>query len=80
MELCFFYCSKGEDEEDEDDEIVTSLRNFAKLPDRLPLLVIIDIPSQQVFVSDKTTIDAAAVEEFVRSYEGKTLQGNPLHG
>eukprot|EP00731_Ephydatia_muelleri_P022587 Em0015g170a len=80
VELCFFYCSKGEDEEDEDDEIVTSLRNFAKLPDRLPLLVIIDIPSQQVFVSDKTTIDAAAVEEFVRSYEGKTLQGNPLHG
>ena len=79
-ELCFFYCSKEEDAGEDDEEIVTSLRNFAKLPERLPLLSIIDIPGQKVYVSDKTTIDAGVVEEFVRSYEAKTLSGKPLHG
>ena len=66
------------DGEDDDDDIVTSLRNFAKLPERLPLLVIIDIPGQEVFISDATTVDAAVVGAFAHSYERKELKGNRL--
>lgn len=42
-EMRFFYAG-----DNDDDDIVSSLRGFANLPSKNPLVVIIDIPDQQV--------------------------------
>ncbi len=45
--ICFFYHNDGEEE---DDDIGTSLKTFANLKKDVPLLVLIDVPSEEVLI------------------------------
>ncbi len=73
-ELIFY--NAGNDE----DELSQSLRSFAALSDRNPLLAIVDIPNQEVFQSEATDVDEAAVREFIEGYLKRTITGKPLKG
>ena len=78
--------SGGKDDEDDDDDLVTSLRGFAKLPDKVPLVFLIDIPGQQVFLDDKDggpnlPDDASMAAECKRLLEGyldKSVKGRAI--
>ena len=81
LNLLFFYAGS----EDDDDDIVASLRTFAALPDKKPLLVILDIPNQMKYVSDDE-VSEKSVRNMVEGYlrvispeDGKpSLEGRPL--
>lgn len=62
------------------DEICDSVRNFAKLPDTCPLLVILDFPEQKVYKCVEKTITSEVVKDFVRGYLGETLEPLLLRG
>lgn len=64
--------------EDDDDDIVNSLRRFAKLPTKTPLLVIVDIPSQQVFVCEEDEVNDEVVRRFLEGYTKKEIVGKAL--
>ena len=72
-EVLFFYTDK----EDEDD-IATSLRSFAKLPDKNPLLTLVDIPEQMLYVVDEKPLGEKQVRDLLEGYQKKTLEGRPL--
>lgn len=72
QELFFFFGG--------DDEICDSVRNFAKLPDTCPLLVILDFPEQKVYKCAEKTITSEVVKDFVRGYLGETLEPLLLRG
>ncbi|EDO42086.1 predicted protein [Nematostella vectensis] len=61
------------------DEVAESLREFASLPDDENILVILDIPSRRVFVSDNDVITTDNAREFVNNYLADKLQGRLLH-
>lgn len=71
--LLFFYSSEGNSD---DDDIGSSLRNFAKLPKTNPLVVILNIPDQQVYSSTEVTADN--VKQLVKDYEAKKVEFKPL--
>ncbi|XP_065891038.1 nucleoredoxin-like [Dysidea avara] len=75
QEVYFFYAGTGDGS---DDDIVQSLRQFANLADTTPLLTIIDIPEQTVYVSDTTDMTEALIREYLSKYLAKTLDGKPL--
>lgn len=62
------------------DEICDSVRNFAKLPDPCPLLVILDFPEQKVYKCTEKTISSDVVKDFVRGYFSETLEPVALRG
>jgi len=71
----FFYAGSGDGS---DDDIVQSLRQFANLGDATPLLTIVDIPEQVVYVSDAKDITESLIREYLTKYLDKTLDGKPL--
>ena len=70
-----FFCA-GED----DDDIGTSLRQFAQFPKTNPLLAIVDIPSQKSYNTEVTEVTDKTVREFVEGFLDGTLSGKPLQG
>ncbi|PVD31216.1 hypothetical protein C0Q70_06628 [Pomacea canaliculata] len=70
QELLFFYAG--------DDEFCDQVRDFAHLEDRSPLLVILDSPEQQVYVSPATDMSCEVVTEFVDSYLAGRLVPTPF--
>ena len=73
--MYFFYTGTGDGSED---DIVQSLRQFASLPTRNPLLTIIDIPDQQTFTCEEKDLNEQAIREFLEGYINKTIEGKPL--
>ena len=73
--MYFFYTGTGDGS---DDDIVQSLRQFANLPTRNPLLTIIDIPDQQRFTCDEKDVNEQVIRQFVEGYINKTIEGKPL--
>jgi len=71
----FFYAGSGDGSED---DIVQSLRQFANLGETSPLLTIIDIPEQTVYVSDVKDMTEPLIREYLNKYLAKTLDGKPL--
>ena len=74
-DLLFFYTGS------EDEELVKSLRTFAKIPNKTPqadVLALVDIPNQKKYVSDAKEIDEKAVRDMVKGYNEGSLQGEPL--
>ena len=73
--MYFFYTGTGDGS---DDDIVQSLRQFASLPTRNPLLTIIDIPDQKTYTSEETEVDENVVRAFLEGYFNKTIEGKAL--
>lgn len=72
-ELHFYYAVS-----EDDFKCITSLRVFAKLPNKTPLLAIVDIPKQVTYVSEAAEIDENAVRDMINGYKGGSLSGQPL--
>lgn len=69
----FFFYTGMED----DDEIATSLRQFAQLPETNPLLAIVDIPEQKVYTMDGD-LTADKVRDFVDKFFKNKLDAKEL--
>lgn len=72
-QVLFFYTDM-----DDDDDIPASLRSFAKLPDKNPLLTLVDIPDQMVYVKDEDQLGETQVRELLEDYQNKSITGRPL--
>ena len=76
--LKFFYAAEGDD----DDDISQSLRSFARLPKENPLLVILNIPEQEIYSEDQTTFQGVdwkeKAESLIKKFEKKELKMSPL--
>ena len=72
-EVIFFYTDL-----DDDDDIPTSLRSFAKLPEKNPLLALVDIPGQKVYVVEEGQLGEKQVRDLLEGYQKKTIEGKPL--
>ena len=59
-------------------ECIPSLRVFAKLPNKTPLLAIVDIPKQVTYVSEAAEINESAVRDMVNAYRNGLLTGQQL--
>lgn len=69
--LYFFYAGG--------DEITDNLREFARnIPDEDNVLVILDIPSGKLFVSDAEEVTPEVVEQFVNDYQNDALEEQNL--
>ncbi|XP_067032909.1 nucleoredoxin-like [Acropora muricata] len=62
------------------DDTADSLRDFICLPDDDNLLVILDIPSQKVYVADDDVLTREGVEKFVKDFSAGKLVGKSLKG
>jgi nucleoredoxin len=71
--ILFFYTNPKEEE-----HIAQSLRSFARIPDKIPVLVVLDIPQQKQYLSSADVIDEKAVREMVEGYKADSLEGMPL--
>lgn len=71
--ILFFYTNPKEE-----DDIVQSLCLFARLPAKIPLLALLDVPRQMKYVSDADVIDKGAVQEMVKGFREQSLEGRPL--
>lgn len=60
------------------DDICDSVRDFAILPDRVPLLTILDFPEQKVYISEEKNITTELVCSFVKDYLKETLPSRPV--
>lgn len=70
----FFFYTKG-------DETSDSLRDFLALPEEEDnILVILDIPSQQVYLSEAEVLTKEVVEAFVNNFLDGKLKGRSLRG
>ncbi|KAJ7365239.1 hypothetical protein OS493_005334 [Desmophyllum pertusum] len=69
----FFFYTKG-------DETSDSLCEFAQIPDDDNLLVILDIPSQNVYISEEDVLTREGVEKFVMDFTNNKLEGKKLKG
>lgn len=69
----FFFYTKGDDTSD-------SLRDFIQLPDDDNLLVILDIPSQMVYISEEDVLTREGVQKFVSDFTNNKLDGKKLRG
>ena len=78
QELYFFYASDSSDE----DDLVQSLRSFANLPKDNPLLALINIPDQCLYLGDlKDEEDRKKfVTKFLQQYHEGKLKKKPLRG
>ena len=73
----FFYGGHNKDE-DEEETVGEQLRDFAELPDRTPLLVLLDIPNQTKYICDQSKITTEVVSDFLKGYKDETLAKEPL--
>lgn len=69
----YFFYTKGDDTSD-------SLRDFVQLPDDDNLLVILDIPSQKVYISEDEVLTREGVHKFVSDFTENKLDGKNLRG
>ena len=69
----FFFYTKG-------DETSDSLCEFAQIPDDDNLLIILDIPSQNVYISEEDVLTREGVEKFVMDFTNNKLEGKKLRG
>ena len=70
--VVFFY-SLGDDTSD-------SLRDFIDIPDDDNILVILDIPSQKVYVAEDEVLSKEGVQKFVKDFAAGKLEGKKLKG
>ena len=71
--VVFFY-SLGDDTSD-------SLRDFIDIPDDDDnILVILDIPSQKVYVAEDEVLSKEGVQKFVKDFAAGKLEGKKLKG
>lgn len=70
--VVFFY-SLGDDTSD-------SLRDFIDIPDDDNILVILDIPSQKVYVAEDEVLSKEGVQKFVKDFAAGKLKGKKLKG
>ncbi|XP_002741798.1 nucleoredoxin-like [Saccoglossus kowalevskii] len=63
-----------------DDEIVDSVRDFCSMDDKVPLLTILDIPEQFIYIYEAEDITPETVYKFVQDYIAGVLEGTPLRG
>ena len=70
--VVFFY-SLGDDTSD-------SLRDFIDIPDDDNILVILDIPSQKVYVAEDEVLSKEGVQKFVTDFGAGKLKGKKLKG
>ena len=70
--VVFFY-SLGDDTSD-------SLRDFIDIPDDDNILVILDIPSQKVYVAEDEVLSKEGVHKFVTDFAAGKLEGKKLRG
>ena len=68
-ELIHFYFGSATS----DDDVGEQLRQFAKLPDQLPLVVILDVPNQSKYICSKKILTQKIVNEFLKGYKEGTL-------
>ena len=68
--VVFFY-SLGDDTSD-------SLRDFIDIPDDDNILVILDIPSQKVYVAEDEVLSKEGVQKFVTDFAAGKLKGKKL--
>ena len=71
--ILFFYTDPKEEE-----DIIQSLRSFARLPAKTPLLAVLDIPRGKQYVSDADKIIEATVREMVKGFREQSLEGQHL--
>lgn len=76
QELYFFYASDKSDE----DDLVQSLRGFANLPKDNPLLALINIPDQCLYLGDLSEVEDRKkyVADFLQRYHEGKLEKKPL--
>ena len=70
--MIFFY-TLGDDTSD-------SLCDFTQIEGEDNVLVILDIPSQMVYLSDDDVLTRESVEKFVKDFSAGKLQGKKLRG
>ena len=70
--VVFFY-SLGDDTSD-------SLRDFIDIPDDDNILIILDIPSQKVYVAEDEVLSKEGVQKFVTDFAAGKLKGKKLKG
>lgn len=70
--VTFFYAGS--------DDTADSLRDFICLPEEDNVLVILDIPSQKLYVSDDDVLTREGVEKFVKDFSAGKLVGKSLKG
>ncbi|XP_077995351.1 nucleoredoxin-like [Glandiceps talaboti] len=63
-----------------DDEVVDSIRDFCSLDDKVPLLTILDIPEQYIYIYEAEDITPETVKKFVEDYMAGLLRGTALRG
>ena len=61
-------------------EISESLRDFARIPDEDNVLVILDIPSGLVFISDDEELTSDKAGKFISDFLSGKLKGRSLSG
>ena len=67
-EFYFMYTSK-----DEDEGLQDSLASFINLPDRRPLLTVIDISGQRKAIIEDTEITAETIKDTLKKYDDGSL-------
>ena len=73
----FFYGGHHKDE-DEEETVGEQLREFAELPDKTPLLALLDIQNQSKYICDQSKITTEVVSDFLKGYKNETLLKEPL--
>lgn len=78
QELFFFHASDKSDE----DDLVQSLRSFANLPKDNPLLALINIPDQCLYLGDLSQEQDRKkyATDFLEQYQAGKLKKKPLRG
>lgn len=56
-----------------DDDVGEQLRQFAELPDQLPLLAILDVPNQSKYICTKKILTQKIAKEFLKGYREGSL-------
>lgn len=76
QEVYFFYANDRSDE----DDLVPSLRAFANLPKDNPLLALINIPDQCLYLGDLSVVEDRKkyVADFLQQYHAGKLEKKPL--
>lgn len=74
FDLLFFYANAKEGQ----DSVAASLIQFADLPKKTPLLVIIDIPNRKKYVSETVSITEDTVHDMIKVFKSGALEGSAL--
>lgn len=79
QDLYFFHAN---DKIEDEDDLVQSLRSFANLPKDNPLLVLLHIPDQCLYLGDLAgeADRKKYVDEFLKQYHDGTLKKKSLRG